>query len=381
MGAQPRILYVNATGQVAGAENSLLQLLAALDRRAYRPVVALPGPGPLADALEALHVPWLPAPACRLRRTWRPDVLAGMLARAMAANRLLTSQIRPRRIRLVHASGLSALAACGPAARRAGVPCVLHLRDLRFPRTAARLLGRLPSATIAVSRAVADAWGMPAQVVPNGIDADAFAARARPGALRQELGLAPGVPVVLVVSQMAPWKGHATFLRAFALARVAHPEAVAVVAGADLFGDNPGYAAGLRRLATELGLRESVRFLGQRADVPTLMADADLLVVPSDAEPFGRVALEAMAVGLPVMGHAAGGLPEVVEDGVTGRLAPPAGPDGLAHLMGELLADAATRARMGRAGRRVVRERFDIAGHAARVCALYDRLLADPTGR
>jgi len=373
--APRRILYVSSSAQVAGAENSLLQLLGALDRRGYAPVAALPGTGPLEAQLAALGVPVLHAPIPRLRRTIRPWKLAATGAREAAAVLRLRGEIRRRGIDLVHASGLSALAAGGPAAALAGVPCLWHLRDLRFPRWAARVIGRFADAMVAVSRAVAEAEARGAEVIHNAIDAEAFAARARPGALRAELDLTPDTPLALVVSQMVPWKGHVRFLRAMAEARRRCPGAVAAVAGSDLFGDHPGYEEGLRALADELGPAGSVRFLGQRDDVPTLMADADVLVVPSNAEPFGRVALEAMALGTPVAGLARGGLPEVVEDGVTGCLAPTGAPAVLGEMIARLLDDAKLRALMGVEARRTVAERFGVAEHAARVSAVYERLL------
>jgi glycosyltransferase involved in cell wall biosynthesis len=119
-----------------------------------------------------------------------------------------------------------------------------------------------------------------------------------------------------------------------------------------------------------------VRFLGFRSDVASIMADADVLVIASDAEPFGRVALEAMAVGTPVVGTGFGGLPEVVQDGVTGLLTRDLSPGTLADAIGRLLSEPGARAAMGRAGARRVRDAFGLPAHVERVCALYNRLLA-----
>ncbi len=373
------VLYVSASARVAGSENSLVELVAALDRSAWTPWVALPGAGSLCNRLEALEVPCVDVPLRRLRRSRSPMSLALMGGRLAVCNLRMRRHLRRMGAGLVHANGLSALAAVGPAARIAGLPRVLHLRDLRFPAIVARLLARMATATIVPSCAVADAvrraklppgrGGL--HVVPNGIDADAFAARARSGALRAELGLADDAPLLLVAAQMVPWKGHERFLRAFA--QLSDAGATAVIAGADLFGDHPGYVERLQALAEELGITESVRFLGNRDDMPTLMSDADVLVVPSDAEPFGRVALEAMSVGTPVVGLQAGGLPEVVEQNATGLLTEP---DDLSDAMRALLADTALRHRMGQAAREVVRQRFSIHAHAAAVEGVYTAMLS-----
>jgi L-malate glycosyltransferase len=372
------VLYVSASGRVAGSENSLLELVAALDRSAWAPRVALPGTGSLRSRMAALGVPCAVVPLRRLRRSRCPVTLALMAGRLVACNLRLRRRMRRDGVGLVHVNGFSALAAVGPVARLAGLPCVLHLRDLRFPAGVARLLTRTVTAMIVPSCAVADAVRQAGlavgrgglHIVPNGIDVDAFAARAEPGALRAELGLADDAPLLLVAAQIVPWKGHERFLRAFA--QMNDPTATAVIAGADLFGDHPGCVERLQALAAELGVADAVRFLGNRDDMPTLMRDADVLVVPSDAEPFGRVALEAMSVGTPVVGLKAGGLPEVVEQNVTGLLTEP---DALADAMRTLLADAHLRHRMGRAARKDVRQRFSIHAHAAAVGNVYAALV------
>lgn len=377
-----RILYVSAAGRIGGAENSLLQLVRGLDRCEFAPVVALPGLGPLADALERLGVPAFYAPLIRPRRTLNPVRLALMGGGTALGALCLAREARRRSVSVIHALNTAAQPAAGLAAAAAGLPCVWHLRDLRCLRVVTRGLARFAHAAIAVSDAVAKAsaigpgWGPQVTVVPNGIDADAFAARARPGRLRGELGLRPEDPLLVVVAQMVPWKGHRDFLHAMALVRSRHPQATAALAGDDLFGEDPGYLSELRRLAASLGLERVVRFLGYRTDVPTLVADADLLVIPSEAEPFGRVALEAMALGTPVVGRGAGGLPEVVEHGVTGRLTRGPSVEELAGLITDLLSDPEGRCAMGEAGYRRVRERFDLARHVERICAVYRRLPA-----
>jgi len=378
------VLYVSASARVAGSENSLVELVGALDRSAWTPWVALPGDGPLQSRLEAVGGRCVDVPLRRLRRSRCPASLAQMGGRLAVCNLRMRRHLRRIGAGVVHVNGLSALAAVAPAAHLAGIPRVLHLRDLRFPAVVARLLARMATATIVPSSAVADAvrqaelpvgrCGL--HVIPNGIDADAFAGRAQPGALRVELDLSDDAPLLLVAAQMVPWKGHERFLRAFA--QISDAGATAVIAGADLFGDHPGYVERLQALAEELGIAETVRFLGNRADMPTLMSDADLLVVPSDAEPFGRVALEAMSVGTPVVGLRAGGLPEVVAQNRTGLLTEP---DGLSAALRTLLGNAAQRARMGRAGRKQVRERFSIHEHAAAVADVYATVMRDDVGR
>jgi glycosyltransferase involved in cell wall biosynthesis len=372
------VLHVCASARIAGAENSLLQLLGAVDRDAWPPVVAVPGDGPLQQAVEALGVPVVRAPTARLRRTPNPAALVGMAARDSASVVALARAIRARRAGIVHPAGLSALAVAGPAARLTGARCVLHMRDLRFPALAARVMFGMADAVIAVSRAVAREVrplmpeGASVHVVPNGLDADAFARQARPGALREELALGRDTPLVGVAGQLVPWKGYRPFLDAFALVRRAVPAARAVLAGADLFGEHAALVASIHRRAHLPDLAGAVHLLGHRTDMASVLSDVDVVCVPSEAEPFGRVALEAMAVGRPVVGYAAGGLPEVVDHGRTGLLVAPGQGRLLAQALADLLSDLERRRAMGLAAYEAVRQKFDVAAHARAVEAVYE---------
>ena len=193
------------------------------------------------------------------------------------------------------------------------------------------------------------------RVVPNGIDADAFAATARRGRVRVELGLAPDRLVVSLVGEVGWRKGQAVLLEAVAKLRAegAARDAVFLIAG-----EGSGRAE-LEAKAQALGLADgTVRFLGFRDDVPDLLADTDLLVLPSFEEGFPNTLLEGMALGLPVVSTPVDGIPELVVDGVTGVLTPPGDAPALAAAIGSLLGDAERRRQLGEAGRARVRAEF-----------------------
>ena len=191
-------------------------------------------------------------------------------------------------------------------------------------------------------------------VVYNGIPLERFA-HPRAGALAAAIGVPPGAPVVFASGRSHHYKGIDTLLRAAALIERRFDQPVHVA----YCGDGPALPD-FRRTAEELGLRR-FHFLGRRGDVPDLLGSAAVAVVPSHwAEAFGLTVVEAMAAGVPVVASAVGGIPELVDEGVTGLLVPPADPEALATAVERLLRDPAARAAMGAAGREVAHRRFAI---------------------
>jgi glycosyltransferase involved in cell wall biosynthesis len=209
---------------------------------------------------------------------------------------------------------------------------------------------------IAVSQAVArvlERDGLPAarvRVVYEGVP-DRAPAGGGGDALRA-LGVPPGVPVVGNVAALTAHKDHATLLAAAARVLTRVPEARFVIVGQ---GELEGR---LRTQARELGLEGRVVFAGFRADVDCLLPAFDVFCLSSHMEGLGTSLLDAMCYGRAVVGTAAGGIPEAVEDGVTGRLVPPRQPDALAAALTEVLVDRARREAMGRAGRARFLDRF-----------------------
>jgi glycosyltransferase involved in cell wall biosynthesis len=167
-----------------------------------------------------------------------------------------------------------------------------------------------------------------------------------------KLGVPEGVPVVGNVAALTGHKDHATLLEAMALLRARLPEARLVIAGE---GELRG---ALEARTRALGLADRVLFAGFRDDLDRLLPAFSVFCLSSRLEGLGTSLLDAMAFGLPVVATAAGGIPEAVEDGVTGRLVPPRDPPSLARALAEVLCDERRRAGWGAAGRRLYLERF-----------------------
>ncbi|MBI4370944.1 MAG: glycosyltransferase family 4 protein [Elusimicrobia bacterium] len=233
-----------------------------------------------------------------------------------------------------------------------------------------RLAARLADAVISVSRdcagKVAAACGRPVRAILNGAgplqDAD-------PAALRRELGVPAGVPLIGAIGHLEARKGFRVLLEAFRLLAPRRPDARLAVIGAPI---EPEEDAALRALAADPAVAGRATLVGYKPRARRFAAAFDVCVVPSlRSESFGLVALDAMRAGRPVVASRVGGLPEVVADGETGLLAPPGDAAALARALEELLADPAKARRLGEAGRRRAAARFS----AERMAAEYREVL------
>jgi glycosyltransferase involved in cell wall biosynthesis len=206
--------------------------------------------------------------------------------------------------------------------------------------------------------------GKPLTIVPYGIDLARFQPRPEDGRTSDEL-------VVGAVARLSPEKGLDVLLRA-AARLLDGGRALRVV----LAGDGPLRGA-LERLAGRLGIERSVDFLGEvpYEQVPAVLARLDIFALPSRAEGFGVAALEAQAMELPVAGSNVHGIPDVVEHERTGLLVPPGDPEALAAAIARLAGDPALRAALGRAGRKLVQERYRWEENTAQMERLYGHLL------
>ncbi len=335
-----RIAATMAVDHPGGAETALLRLLTRLSARGWNVTLTTPGPGPLRDTAREAGYGWQPLPL-------------GGLARG-AGRRALASWPRARRLARDHDVVYLNGGVCGRLlpALPSGALRVLHVHDMvdRVPR----FWGRA-DVVLADSRAVADRLdGLGAEVVYAPVDPDP-----PPAAVPWPTG---NGPVVGFVGRIEPRKGPLDLVRAAAAIRRGAPGAQLVVVGDDPFGVDPAYTASV--IASP-----EVDHHPWSDNAPGLMRHLDVLVLPSYQEPFGTVLAEAMAVGTPVVATRVDGLPEVVRDGVTGRLVEPGDPDELAAGVLDVLG---RREQMGRAARAHAR-RFGADDYALRVERLLTR--------
>jgi glycosyltransferase involved in cell wall biosynthesis len=265
------------------------------------------------------------------------------------------------------------------------MPLVYHIHD--FDRRwvtsrTLRVLNRPRSLTIAVSGAVARYArdrGVDAErirVVHNGIRLTPFQRDARER-IRGHFAIGCHEIALVLVGRIEPRKGQEDLVRALGRPSVRSLPVRAFFIGAPARG-HERYARSVRDLVTELGLSDRVSFTGFRENASALLAGFDIAVLPSRREAFGRVVIESMHAGLPVVGYAEAGLPELVRHGQDGFLVGSGDIDGLAREISRIVSDAELRSRLGASGQKRARE-FSHERFVARIEEIYRELLAEPT--
>jgi len=373
------ILYCHHYSQISGGETSLLELFRHLDRGRFRPLLAAPGRGPFPDAARELGVEVTPCEYGPLRRM-------DLLARAALGLRRIA---REGGASLLHANGPPTNVPAALAGRLAGLPVVWHARNLivRGEVDLDRLLSPMASLIIANSDAIRERFRFRGRLteksltIINGVDPERFHPAVSGEDVRARLGVGAGCVLAGVVGRISPIKGQRTFVEAAASLLPRRPEVRFLIVGSGLFPGEKACEEEIRALVAGRGLGERISFAGYQRDVRPFIAALDICVVPSDAEPCGRVIFEAMAMAKPVVGTNTGGTPEIAAEGETGFLVPPRDAAALAAAIERLAADPGLRRRMGEAGRRRVEERFTIQAHARRTEAAYLKLLGEADGR
>ena len=372
-----RILMISAAGELGGAERSFCELIRALPRERIDVHVCVPPGCALTQALSGA-VTIHEVEMQRFYRTLHPLEMAGRLQRMYRCARQIAQICAAEKIQILHANTDSAALIAWEASRQARLPFLWHCRDIRPMHGLARLLASRASAVIAISRAVEEhllSEGVKEEKISrilNGIDISPFAPNdsAARREIRGELSIAPDAPLLLDVGALVPWKKHELFLETLAQVRQSIPETVGVIAGSDLFSQNKDYAQSLQARAAALDLDgRALKWLGQRPDVAALLSACDLLVAPSENEPFGRVLAEAGACGVPVVATRSGAKPEIVDENITGLLCEPTA-EALATACITLLNDFPRRAEMGAQARRRAEWLFNIERVAVEFTAL-----------
>ena len=398
-----RVLLLDHTASLGGAELALLHLVQAIDPGKCTPVVVLFADGPLVEKLTKAGVETHVLPLSpRVVRSSKDNLGLSSLFRLRDVLETvfyvfrLARFLRAQRAALVHTNSLKADIIGGLAARLARIPLLWHVRDSivvdYLPRMVVIIFRRLsrilPDFVVANSHATLANLFPPsrpnsrASVVHDGVPAKMLTLEPDLEVEKSSETEAPSTTIRIgLVGRISPWKGQHIFLQAAAKVRQRCPGVFFQIIGSALFQEQD-YEQEVRALATSLHLDDCVEFTGFRDDVPALISRLDILVHASTTgEPFGQVITEGMAAGKPVVATAGGGVPEIVVHGQTGLLVPMNAVDPMAEAIFSLLADPAAARRMGRLGRQRVIEHFTVTLTARRIEAVYAQVLGLHTPR
>lgn len=379
------ILYIDEVSKVAGGANSFLQLFASLDRQTYSPYLVCPA-GPLADKAKELNVHVseyvFKFPKYRFdfagRRPFTPLPVFWRFWDGVRIARL----IRQHDIHLIHTNSLNTHYAGWVASKLTGRPIIWHIR-IYWPAFFYSFPVIYPDRYIFVSQAVLDAAidasserRKLATVIYNGINFQLF--KPVPDAcwsVRKEFGFALEAKIVGIVGRLNPWKGHRVFLQAAKIIREQRQDTKFFVVGAQVVYDRHDYTGELKQMVHDLGIADSVIFTGHRDDVDRLMSAFDVFVSASTDDPNPRVVLEAMSIGLPIVGTKSGGVPEMVPDQECSLLITPGSTEELAEAVLRLLNDNILRQQIVASSTQRLHNRFNISEHAENVVAVYKQIL------
>ncbi len=373
-----RILFVSHTSLVSGAERSLLDRMALLQDDAEL-ILACPN-GELERRARALgvEVTQLSVPPVSFSSGTR--ALVGAAIGSVSAGLRVRRVARRRDVDFIHAaSPRAALVTAWCVFSRAGR--LVDVRDV-LPRSVrgelVRYVVRLTADVVVFnSRFTREGFGSTrparAEVAYPPVNIERLLGLGLPASERGE----HRSPSLGVIGQITPWKGQDDAIRTLVDVRRRLPEVTLRIVGSVVFQgdqvgfDNEEFRRGLRRLATELDVSEAVEFVEETDDIGNVLSSLDLLLVPSWEEPFGRVVVEGMAAGVPVIATDRGGPGELIQDGVTGFLAPPHAIEVWSALAWELLSDMVLRRRVALAARAYISTLMSRATRRDEALSLY----------
>jgi glycosyltransferase involved in cell wall biosynthesis len=361
-----RVVEILATGTNGGAQEHVFGVMTRLDTTYYEAsVVALSGGSAVRKLIRhgfdvtvidepdddaavralAAHLA-LVRPDVIHTHMYRADIIGTRAALALAEG----GRRRPYLVSTVHSSR------------------VRSHEDRELLRQLTPEMDQLIAVSRSIERKIADEHrtGAPVRLIYNGVDLQRYDHQGGCATLREEYGMEPGSRIVGVVARLEPEKGHQTLIEAWPHVLREVPDAYLLIVGE---GSRRDY---LEQWAAAHKVAHRVVFTGRRDDIPAVTASLDVAVLPSWREAQGLSILEAMAMSRPVVASDVGGIPEMIEDGVTGLLVEHDNPVALAAAITRLLKDRAWAARIAKAGHDLVHERFCIELMVKAIEQIYD---------
>lgn len=372
-----RVLYLSHFPGLGGAERSLLELMVAVRKLGVESMLLCPS-GPLGEQAAMAGIPVATWHARAITR-WRgqnglhrafPQLVRGWLELAETVGRF-----RPD---ILHANNIQSMVWNGPVAWWRACPVVWHWRDYCDFHAPVRFMARGTAAVVAISEAMfasaSAVLGTSASrlvLVRNGVADLPPLDTNQAAALRLAMGIPPGAQLVVMAGQSVPRKGHAILLQALAQLAASQPNLRAWLLCSEFDWEASAHTRRLRQQAEELGCARSVQITDGVDQIAPVLRAADVVVVPSLREPFGRIAVEAMLAERPLVASAVDGLNEIVTEGETGLLVPPGDPARLAAGLVRVLREPTLWASRGKAARSKALRLFSVSRVADEMVSLY----------
>ena len=381
-----RLLVVHSSADLYGSDKSLLDFVKN-SQSSFHIHVALPNDGPLVHALEQAGAKVHIGEVCKIQRQmFSVSGLLRMWLSARQATRFLGGVHDDSPFDLVYSNTVAVL---GGAlfARKTRLPHVWHVREIsansRFLSAGFRLLVAIFSKQVICNSGETLNWIKPSaprhsyNVVWNGFDVTEKVHDRH--ANRSAMGVGADEILVVLVGRINRWKGQKLLVQAFSqLDRKTRDTCRLAIVGSAPHGQEY-FEAELSSYIVESGCADRITVLPHRADIDPVWDAADIVVVPStEPEPFGRVAIEAMGFGKPVIAAAHGGLIEIVKDRATGLWVKPNDPTALSHALTTLANDAPLREQLGKAGKQRLQEYFSVSSYATKVSEVLQRAVTPP---
>lgn len=384
LGDPIRLLKVMTLFACGGTEVQVMNLTRNLNRERYDISFAcLRKYGQFLGELEEMQIPVTEFPIDSL---YKPNTFRQMLR--------LSQHIRKQRIQIVHSYNFYANMFAIPAAKMAGVPSVVaSVRDRgvyldKKQRLANRMVLSMADRILVNAESIKD-WlldeglsGENIGVIPNGLDMSRFELNNEDNAIRREFSIPLTSPLVMMLSRLNPQKGVDDFIKAAAQVVKKHPDTRFMIVGEKIADGGNGqitkdqaYHDQLQKLVDDHGLQESLIFAGHRDDIPALLSEADVSVLPSHNEGLSNTLIESLAAGAPIVTTRVGGNPEVVKDGENGLLVPVQDAPAVAEAICKLLENPELTASMARANKQRARDVFSIDKMVQDTDAFYHRQL------
>lgn len=363
------LLCIVHDSRLYGAQFSLLQLLAGVDRGIIRPYVVAENDGPLIEHLKQIGI------AVKICRTGKwvhaansgslRDML-GMLRRLPRSVFEIIKYMRKHRTDVVYTNTVASLSGA-IAAKLLRKPHIWHLREkvninaegftyipdwVKY-RLITFLSDRVVTNTYHMRETLAQGICEPIEVVHNGVNLGKFNPRVK-SVIRSELKIGRNKRIVAIIGSISQNKGQEIFIKACSAVKKRHPATAFLVIG----GGDPEYITMLKALSEECNLTDSVFFLGWRSDINEILTEIDILVLASYHEPFGKIIIEAMAAAKPVVATRSGGPEEIVLHERTGLLVPKGDPQTMADAVLRILVDDNMAKQFGLEGKKLVAAEF-----------------------